>query len=381
MGQNTVEILQQLITIPSYVDKNNNEDKLCLYIKDFFTQNSKYPLFREQIVEGTRTNLVYASKTDPKIVLFGHMDTVLPKQNMFEPFNPRIIEDRLYGLGAVDMKAGLAIMLSIASTYFHDEIGFVFSVDEEYEFKGAYRLQEIADFKPLFIINIEPTDNKIINGCRGVTEFRFVVHGQSSHAGRKKDGINAIEKAVALTERLQEHLTITNNIGVEMGQTTLNLAYLHGGILNTSPQGNNIQGYGNVVPDFAEVVCEIRIANQDITQKFISETISSLASELSVSVSDLAFKFYLGPMVTPKEELVDFERAITGIGLEPVYGNINEAGYYEVQMLQECWHSNSIVFGPGPSSVSHTKNEYVEISSIQKAELGIRKYLDQELSK
>lgn len=368
---NTINILKEIISIPSFVDKNNNERGLLDFIKKYLQENTSFKII-EQPVEDNRYNIIAYKKKNPQVSLFGHTDTVLPQKQTIEPFKPRIENDKLFGLGAVDMKAGIAIMLKMATEFKSDELALVFSVDEEYEFKGALKLKDIADFHPKFIINLEPTDNKILNGCRGITEFSFVVHGKSAHAGRKKFGINAIEKGVELVKLFQKEITKIDL--PESGKGTINLAYMHGGTLKqTNPkQVPTVSGLGMIVPNYAEINCEIRIANPEITPRYIKTTLNQIASKIKISISDFNFKFHLGSMFTPKTELIEFENAIKSSGQKVVYGDISLAGYYEIQLLQKTWESKSIVFGPGPISLSHSVNEYVSLESVETSERCIR---------
>lgn len=370
----TTEILKDLIRIPSFVDETHNEKELVDYIVNFIRTNTKFS-YVIQDVEGERKNILVYNKPNPKIALFGHMDTVLPKVETEKPFEPRVDGDKMYGLGAVDMKSGLAIMLKLATEIESDDFALVFSVDEEYDFKGAMKLKEITDFKPEFIINVEPTDTKILNGCRGITEFSFKVAGKSAHAGRKELGINAIEKSVEIINNLQK--TVTGLDTAEGGKSSVNLAYLRGGILKELGNGEtNVIGMGNVVPNFAEVVCEIRIANPEISQEFVQMEIGNIAKEVGVEVSEIKFKFYLGSMLTPKSELGLLEESIKKEGFEVEYADISLAGFYEVQMLQETWGGKSVVFGASLINLSHAANEYVLISSVQKTEKIIRNLLE-----
>lgn len=358
----TKEILKDLIRIPSYVDETHDERDLVVYIENFIKTNTKYKYVIQE-VEGERKNILVYNKSNPKIALFGHMDTVLPKVETDRPFEPREEGDKLFGLGSVDMKSGLAIMLQLIVELENDELAFVFSVDEEYDFKGALKLKEITDFKPGFIVNVEPTDGKILNGCRGITEFSFKVHGKSSHAGRKEAGINAIEKAVELMNLLQRKVAeLDLNEG---GKSSVNLAYLYGGLLREEGQ---IVGMGNVVPNYAEVVGEIRIANPAIDKSFVKTEIDKIAGDLGITTSDFKFKFYLGSMLTSKTELVEFENSIEELDEEVIYSDVSNAGYYEVQMLQEAWGSKCVVFGASLAGLSHMADEYVEISSLEKVE-------------
>ncbi len=376
MTKNTIELLKDIISIPSYPDKDIDERNIIDYIIKFFNENTSYKI-EEQAVNGKRRNLIAMNKRDPKIILFGHMDTVPPKNETTNPFTPKIEDDKLFGLGAVDMKSGLAIMLNQAQKNTSNDIGFVFSVDEEFDFQGANKLKEITDIKPQTIINLEPTDNKILNGCRGVTEFSFDLIGKSSHAGRKNLGINSIEKAIEISNNLQEEVS---KFDTEDAKSSVNLAYLHGGVLEKFVDNEPlVKRMGNIVPDYARVVIEIRLASSKITQEFISNTINNKSNQLGTRIENLEFKFYLGSMYTPKSDLVQFERAIESSGQTVEYSNINSSGYFELQMLQEKWGGNCIVYGAGPGNMSHAANEYVLISTVEKAEKVIENFIKENL--
>lgn len=374
----TIDILQDLIRIPSFVDPTHDESKLGEYVENFLRTQTKYR-YITQIVDGSRKNILVYNKPNPRIALFGHMDTVLPKTETDSPFEPRVEGDKLFGLGSVDMKSGLAIMLKLAAEIESDELAFVFSVDEEYDFKGAMKLKEITDFKPEFIINVEPTDVKILNGCRGITEFSFKVQGKSAHAGRKEMGINAIEKAIEITNYLQKKVSELDV--ADGGKSSVNLAYLHGGILK-GDTGEKVEvvGMGNVVPSYAEVVCEIRIANPKISKELVEKELNKISQEVGVIISDIKFKFYLGSMLTSKTDLVNFEESIKEVCGEVIYSDISLAGYFEVQMLQESWGSKCVVFGASLAGKSHMSDEYVEISSLERVEKVFRDFIYKSIS-
>lgn len=367
---NTLEILKKLVTIPSFVDRNVDESEIAKYIKRYFL-NLKYP-WETQVVEEKRQNVICGNTKNPKIVLLGHMDTVLPKQQASTPLVPKVIGDRLYGLGAVDMKSGIAIMMSLAAKITSDKIAYVFTCDEEYKFYGSLKLLEKYKWKPDLIINTEPTGVSITNGCRGITEFSFDVYGKSAHASRKYLGVNAIEKTILLTQMLERRL---QKFDKEI-KTSLNLSALEGGVLQTLK--NNvpyISKLGMNVPDFARVNCEIRIGNSEITEQKIKRLLNRLARKENVKIKSISFKFFLGMFLTPKERLQKFERAIKQKNSPVVYRDINTAGFYEIQMLREAWNCDAIVFGPGPIEAAHAASEYVNLSSIDKVESILEGYL------
>ncbi len=372
----TEAILKKLISIPSFVDSENNEKELIEYIIDFIIKNAPSLKIQKQLVEKGRYNLVVSGPEKISTVLFGHMDTVLPKENTDKPFKPRIEGDKLFGLGSVDMKFGLAIMLDLIKNNHKPGVGYVFTVDEEYEFKGAFKLRENFSLKPNLIINLEPTNFKILNGCRGITEFSFVVNGKSAHSGRKTYGVNAIEKGVELVEKFEK--TISAFDSKDRGTSSVNLAYLHGGMLRGKNKDGSpiISDLGMVVPNYAYLNCEIRVASDKITEKFVEKSLKKIGKEIGVSVTDIKFKFYLGSMFTPKKDLKSFEGAIKATGKKVEYGNISLSGYYEVQVLQELLGSKCVIFGAGPSEMSHATNEYVSLKSVKDTQKVVRAYID-----
>lgn len=355
----TINLLKQIVAIPSYVDDTHDEVELINFIIDLLKTNQQLKV-EEQPVEGKRRNLIVTDGNNPKILLFGHLDTVLPKKQQEKDLQEITEQDgKIYGLGAVDMKSGLAIMLDIAINHHRPGLGYIFSVDEEFDFKGALKLKEINNLHPEYIINLEPTNLKILNGCRGITEFEFEVYGKSAHAGRKKLGINAIEKAIILSQKLESACQKDDPKDMT---TSVNLAYIHGGL--KSEQDQEIKRMGNIVPNFAKVVIEIRLANKSVTKDFITTTLNQLSEEEKISISTPTFKFYLGSFFTPKEAIIEFEKAIQAHQTPVDYGNPGSTGYFEVQILQEKWGGHAIVFGPSPTEKSHTEDEYVDISSV-----------------
>jgi len=364
--------LIDLVNIPSYISPNTDESLLAEFIVKYLKKYSNLKIETQQVAR-KRVNIIAYNDLSPKIILFGHMDTVPPKVETKKPFSSFEEGNKLFGLGAVDMKAGIAVMLEIAKKYkTSSSIAYIFTVDEEYEFKGAYKLIEKYNFKPKFVVNLEPTNLKILNGCRGVTEFSFEVQGKSCHAGIKNSGVNAIEKTVELCNLLQQDISKFDSA---VAVNSLNLAYLNGGILKESKE---VSYSGNVVPNYAKCVSEIRLAKSEITVKYIEKKVKELAKKLNIKLLSINFKFFLGSMYTPKEKLQDFENVVTKSGVICDYLQISTAGYYEVQMLQEKWGGDIIVFGPGPVSMAHCANEYVEIDTVKKTLKVIENFIKKE---
>jgi acetylornithine deacetylase/succinyl-diaminopimelate desuccinylase-like protein len=364
----TIETLKAIVSIPSYVDGPHNEKQLADYIFNLLSQNKNLKIVK-QIVEGERYNII-ATDQDPQIILFGHMDTVLPKEQEKDPLVAYEEDGKVYGLGSVDMKSGLAVMLDIALNHHKSNVGYVFSVDEEYDFKGAMKLKEITTLHPKYILNLEPTNQKILNGCRGITEFEFEVIGKSAHAGRKMLGKNSIELGVDIVKELE---SICKAEDAKDVSSSVNLAHLVGGI--KSNNDDEIRRMGNVVPNYAKIVAEIRIASKSITKEFVEKSLKDLALNKGIEIANLKFKFYLGSMFTPKEDLILFENSIKAQGMVPEYSDVNSAGYFELQIIESSWGGKGVVYGAGPSEMSHCENEYVEVTSVDKVQKVVLEFI------
>ncbi len=365
---NTINLLKRLISIPSFVDSSNNEGKLADFVKVTLSKNKRLKI-TEQIVERRRRNIIATDGNNPQIILFGHMDTVLPKEQDRSPFEPYEKDGKLYGLGSVDMKSGLAMMLDIATNSRPTGLGYIFTVDEEYSFKGVKKLITEINLKPKLIINVESTNLKILNGCRGITAVSLDVFGRAAHSGRKHLGVNAIEKSVELTTAFEK---LCQSHDPAEAQTTINLCYLNGGL---GSESGEVKSVDNIVPNYAKLNFSIRIGNPKITKQFIKKNLTKIGKDLGVEVSSPKFKFMHGSFLTPRPKLKQFEKVVAANGLAVEYADINAQGFYEVQIVQSALGCDCVAFGPGPNEISHCKNEYVNMADLIKAQKVIEDYI------
>ena len=154
------------------------------------------------LVYGTDEALLYATeRTDaPLVLLAGHLDTVPAQDNI-----PGRIEDgRVVGLGASDMKGGVAVMIELARWAAGSptalDLAFLFFVREELPAEESALPRVFAE-APLvlesdLVVVLEPTDNAIHAGCLGNLNATLTFHGESAHSARPWQGVNAIDLAV-----------------------------------------------------------------------------------------------------------------------------------------------------------------------------------------
>jgi len=134
---NTIQLTKKLISIPSWVDKKTNEEKIGEFIYQYLQQFSWLTVQKQKVL-GKRFNIIAKDRYPTELLLIGHMDTVQPKINWkTNPVKPVIKNSRLYGLGATDMKSGLASILNAITQSPTQGVMTLFYIDEEYDFLGS----------------------------------------------------------------------------------------------------------------------------------------------------------------------------------------------------------------------------------------------------
>lgn len=370
LNKDVVQITSDLISRPSYVSDTDNEKAVVEYIKDFLK-----PLggtVSEQKITKDRSNILVKFGSGPTKLFFGcHMDTVAPWQNgQFNPFEPVVKDDRLYGLGASDMKGGIGALLSALSQLECEKIdglAILFDIDEEYDFLGMKYFVENCDLtftKDALAIFPEAQLN-ICNAHRGLIEFEMTVEGKSAHAGKaifgnKDQGVNAILGATRAIDELISNLGDFSH--PDLGPTSCNLAWLEGGTAN----GNEIISRGNIVPNIARFKIDMRPAVAQLTAKKAMSLLQANLEKNGLKVVNEKINLDYGALYTDPKQIEKFiEIFEKNIG-KAEYGQLG--GYGEAEMMSRLFKVNSIYFGPGSNNMAHAKDEYCDLADLELAE-------------
>lgn len=177
-----------------------------------------------QDVEPGRFNLL-ARAGIPRVVFCTHLDTVPPF------FGSRHDSEFVYGRGACDAKGQAACMLEAAARLLaegEDRIGFLFTVGEEIDSRGAaFANEHLADpWAPEFVIVGEPTDSTFVAGGKGIFKAELAASGIAGHSSRPL-GPSAVHELVGCTHRLLSHSWGNHPLH---GEGSLNVGEFHGGV-------------------------------------------------------------------------------------------------------------------------------------------------------
>ncbi len=363
----TLRLLKKLILIPSYVDEKNNEKEIGDFIYQYLKQIPFLFKIEKQKVEGKRFNVIASDGAKPKLLLIAHMDTVKPREwKKHNPFKATIKGNRLYGLGSMDMKAGLAAILSSLKDFKKTNgLMLIFYCDEEYDFKGMKKFINKFKISPQLAVSAEPTDLKIWNGARGIIKVSFQVKGLTAPASRPDQGKNAILGAVETVKYLERVLKKyrTKNIGF----STCNLSVIFGG-LNLGKGKNEkyiISQKGDAIPDIAEVMLDIRSGHPALKATIVRKVLDKFLSKNSFKLKDFVVYHDLGAFYTEPKKLKSVEKIIKDTIGKVDYLDLRQMGYQDIQMISEKLKVPSFSFGP-KGDHRHQPDEWVDIKDLDK---------------
>lgn len=369
-----IDILTGLIKRSSWVDKLNdqtqNEKALAELIEDLFHGSGLR--LKRQVVKGNRYNILVANSQRPEILFTAHMDTVRPSAG-WSPFEPLVkkVGGRIlvYGCGAVDMKGGMAAIISALikrGAITKKPFAALFYCGEEVDFIGMKVFMRKTGMRPRQVVNVEPTGCKIIHSCRGVLTFDIKVSGKTGHGSNPGAGVNAIDALFEASRAVREFLARLDNSSV-LGESTMNLAWIHGGTFN----GFEVLSIPNKIPDYAAGKIEIRRASEEITGKKIQSLIKEKLESLGAKLADFSVLIDAKPMLGG----LDFSKLPALVRSKPIAG-MKLRGYYDTQLLSEIWGAPCLIFGPGPVEMMHKTDEYVIFEEVVETMEVIESFLD-----
>lgn len=293
----------------------------------------------------TRTTLGRSTR----ILLAGHTDTVPANDNA----TPRIDGDTLWGLGATDMKAGLAVMVELARTVAEPavDVTYVFYAGEEVETVHNGLGHLFRDRPDLMAADVallgEPTDATIEAGCQGTMRLHVTLHGVRAHTARPWMGRNAVHRLGRLLAAVDAHPTREPDIDGCRFREALQAVAVDGGVA------------GNVVPDLATVALNHRFAPDRTAAEAEAAVRAVLAPALEaadeVEVVDLA-----GGAAPSLDHPILV--ALVGRNQLPVSAKL---GWTDVARFAE--HGVPATnFGPGDALIAHTAEERVDRAPIDR---------------
>jgi putative selenium metabolism hydrolase len=314
-----------------------------------------------------------------KLLYNGHMDTVgigEPSSWKRDPYGADVEGGVLYGLGASDMKGGLAAMVYGAKAVLDSgaELSgdlYVVGVVQEEPCEGlAMRvLIEEEGIRPDFVVIGEATNLQISRGQRGRMEMRVTVRGRSCHASSPHLGENAIYGAAKIIFGI-ELLAPQLAYDPFLGKGTIAVTQ----IVSSSPSRN-------AIPDACGLYIDRRLTLGETEAKALAEIQGIIAREgveANVEVVEYLARSYTGYECRVKEYyppwaldedhplVLTLSRVIKEtLGYKPKIGQwaFSTDGVYTMGVM----NIPTVGFGPGEERFAHTSDDQIRLQDVIKA--------------
>ncbi|HEM62032.1 MAG TPA: ArgE/DapE family deacylase [Chloroflexi bacterium] len=383
-----LQLLSDLIAIPTPNPPGDDYKAFCDFTADWLraaglevkvmaaAEESLADMLRPE-AEGQRYAVLACLKGTgghPTLCLQGHYDTV-PASGDWEidPYDPQVVDGKLYGLGSTDMKGGLACMMMAAKALAHEKVplrgDLYFLTTPDEEFPSGAGLAYFLDHGIVeadFAVVGEPSGiDNIHIGMKGGIWGDIVVHGKAVHGSRPFEGVNAFEKMVSVASAIQARLypllaERTSKFDFHPAQgnhPTLTL----GGLVS----GTNASRA--TVPDTCRVSFDRRLIPEEDLDEAEAELVSFLKG-LEKEDRDLSLEIRLSSrapaMVIPDScELVEALSGAIGdlSGAEPT--RTVSCGGFETALFVDRG-VQALTYGPGVEGCAHAAGEHTLVGDL-----------------
>jgi succinyl-diaminopimelate desuccinylase len=359
-----IELCQQLISFPT-VNPPGDEREMAEYLCDYLVDSGLAAVLVPH--SATRASLLArlpGSGDKPGLLYSAHLDTVAPGTQGWThgPFDADWVDDDIYGLGAADMKSGLAAVvcaarsLALSGLPLQGDLYLALSAGEEVDNIGAEELLKRPEIGAVQAVCVaEPTANQLYIAERGAFWLEFTTYGQTAHGSMPHLGRNAILMMVSLLDELQ-HTPFPHHPHPLLGEMTLNVGAIQGGTIPC------------VVPDHCTMAVDLRTVPGQTHGEMLQQ-VQALLDNLAQRITGFRASVRVlndRPAVTanPQNPAVQqFNAALAEVcgAPSPLLG----APYYtDGALLAPALDAPLMICGPGKPGMAHQPDERVSVEAL-----------------
>lgn len=362
LAADPVAIARLLVATPSVnpalSPDGTGEAEIAEVIADLLGAWGLSPETRE-VAPGRYNVLASIDGDGPVLMLNGHLDTVGVEGMSVPPFAAEIVDSRLVGRGACDMKGGLAAVLA-ATARLHSvgprpNLLVALTADEEHASLGMQAVVEEGPRAELAVV-CEPTGLTVMPAHKGFVWVRASFRGRAAHGSRPDLGVDAIRHAahyVALLDRCGEAMASSDGHPL-LGQASLHAGTIAGG---TAP---------SVYPDYCEVQVECRTLPHMAGEAVVAE-LERLLDQLAEREAELDARLEV-TLERPGTEVPVDSRLVRGMlaacTAHGVPAHVSGmTAWVDAAFLNEAG-TPTVCFGPGAMDQAHTADEWIDTGQI-----------------
>lgn len=349
-----LNLLKDLVAIPSV---HGSEAALANYVFDFAKKTGAEVVKTDDYVLAK----IKGKKSDHATVLCGHLDTVgtgAAGSWRHNPYQPVVKNGKLYGLGATDMKAGVAVMLKLLQHHSNrkpeNDLWFAFVNHEEIDGRGAtvfikQYAGQLKKYEEVTAFILEPTpDDGFLYGCKGNLFAEIQVTGAGGHASAPPavEG-QALHKAAEL-------LTDIQNLESDWQKKFKN-EYLGVPTL-TATSIIGASGSPNKLSESCSLTLDIRTTPQ--LDKQVKQLLKIWAAKQGAGLTYLA-DHCPAALSSLETKAADFLTGSLGLKPEVFLASSDQVFFTRAGIA-------TYLLGPGDMAQAHQPNEFVYIDQLNK---------------
>ncbi len=374
-SKNVIKIASKLIHIKSL---SGEEKEIAYIIRDHLNEMGVDKSFIDEY--GSVIGIIKGG-IDKTLVFEGHMDHVPEgdiSQWLNDPYEPIIIDNKLYGRGSVDMKGAIASMISSITNLRNYKnlptIYYVFVPFEEISEGTVFKhtIEQTLKIRPDLVVLGEATNLNLHIGQRGRTVLKITLKGRSAHASMPSNAINPLLGACTFIHKLANLSFPTHKV---LGQSTCSPT-----IIDCEPKSTPM------IPDTCKLIVDYRFVVSE-TRKDILEKIKNILEKLNERKNILGYSVEInkGTAILWTGKRIAYEDFYPAWIMDKDSSLIKRAYYilkeHVIEPIIGVWRFSTdgvysagiasiptIGIGPGDENLAHMPNEYVPVKHLLLAE-------------
>jgi len=368
MEDDLTAFAQSIVQIKSYTE---NEEDLALFIKNKMIQLEYDEVFIDKL-----GNVIGIIGDGPLEIMFdSHIDTVMVNDEAdwtYGPFSGEIVDGKLYGRGAVDMKG--AVAATVYAGHALKKLGLTKGkkiyistsvMEEDYDGEPLAYLCAENNITPDYAIICEPSSLDLALGHRGRALIKVTMDGVSAHGSAPEKGVNAIYKMNQLISRVE-------NLGQEM----LSIVGEKGSLALTKIESDAVSI--NAIPPVCNIYLDRRLVMGE-DYNFISQEMDQLlaGTEATWQIYDEVGTSWRGENLVLHSFLPAWETDINHTLSRSCISAYKELHKAEPKTFKWDFSTNGVAtarlgiptigIGPGDAKLAHTIDEHCPVDEITKA--------------
>ncbi|MGC9153267.1 MAG: M20 family metallopeptidase [Vulcanisaeta sp.] len=384
-------LTSRLIQMPS-VNPPGYTVNVAGFIRDWLGEHGFSSEVREYAKDKPNV-IARVGRGKPVLILNGHMDVVPPGDESrwsYPPFSGKVVEGRVYGRGATDMKGGLAVIMAVFAELapLIEKQGsgtLIFSATADEETGGHPGVEALVKDGVLIgdaAIVAEPSGaTRYYIGEKGLCQVKLVARGRPAHGslpilgenaimkltraiGKAEELINEFNRNIKLPSELADAIKNSAEVYLEASKTSglnLMLSDFERVVGTVSFNPGVVRGGSkiNMVPDYAELELDMRVPPGVSPAKVVEYLRNGLRDFVDVEVLDTSEPNYTSPSeVIARLVHEGIERILNTSPKPIIVTGATDGRYLRARGIP------TIVYGPGELALAHAYNEYVTVDDL-----------------